>query len=1728
MSNTFSDLAASALIEALNTQPEGGRHLVSSVHGESLADLFRSVLSKANEERLFPGGEGAVVPMKVLTDGAGSVIVPYLVLERLSPESRNNRGSQGFVSALRDVYSDCVEAGERVFLLAFDDSPNETLLTTMSQEATEQALNLRSLFSLALQPPDESTQALKRLLPALFAIVPVELKNELTPTLIGRTRQGIDELACLATTEEVADSLFLLPFCLRDPRLFAHAGPDLDRRIREGLKRRRELEKWAADPTIDFDSEVRATYAPRTVELVLNARVGTDVSWSRFTLDDLLGGSPTPPEPEVTPAFAAMPALVHGALASKILANGKTVAVKTAGPGCGITFNLTTKLVGDATIHLIGCTGTEPPFSSISLGTVTSDQSAYTIELSELPQARPGWSFLQASLTKGKRLVKTPIDTIFLAIEVGSEDDPFLYEINGIIDLEAQAFSAEETFTVVAEEPGSEPWTSNVQPDDIEDAEYGCLLEARKGVSIPGVLAFQQEQATANEPCESPEHLAVEQWKLGVLPPGDLKISLRRLPGDLVVADIGPAWRQVVESQSMPVSRWEIERHVIENPRTTAFVIDGGLEIKPNDDIENLALGELGELHEKFLEARVKFFAELGMLAVPSILGADLANSEMASNYVRTYRDLVESVPDDKASHLGYDKLLLADSVKTEHSELFFAPTSPLAVALHIQFQKSVRVWVNEPPADNYFEGDVDAVTVQYLVPYLRLHTYPGQWLESAYAPYAWRRYLPAGQLSRSERPPMLHRYIARRIERFLDVHPSYADERRTLRLAFINPGTGAHIKDALLSLMTTRTTGRGADLRKAPAFDIQLLSDEQNGVGVLGAELDLFMGHTPEDGQPTDVAVEVMKRLSYHKGSTSEFLSDPKSFAHLVFVEDYFKPQFDLVEVPRSSHPSSMYVGGLAADIERLTRIEPAATRFLSATWGDSSSDESAAGVANRTTEVSAAATGVPVQRGIVRAADVVVPFALIPEIYGRAAWVVHIDRHVGLELFSPQSSSAAAPYVLDYTDQETPDAGIYDGITATSQVGPYRARVAEVLGQLNQVVDEDAADRLLRTLNLISGRWGLEMLRTPDNSLRGRLATALAVQVIEQSEKLHSDTSVLNLVIALDELLRVSGGEGLSLKPGWAAKGKLDGGNASDDLLILTIPLNSTRATIHGRIVEVKYRSGAGGGASADDAAKQLKNTHNLLTRVFISDAQPGRVFQGRRLAKLILRYLGRHVAYGLESEHPALSNGSRILTQIASGEYEFNLETIRDGKSLIGDYLSVEPDRSDSALDIQASDFGEFAIGRIRIGQPIIESMLKHGRLSEAIFESHREHGELSTGRGSSEPSVDGSTAEELSETTSPQPRTRAGTVESPAEEHRHFQVNDAELRELAGRLDDVLTSYNLPLQPVQAADAVCGPNVIRFRVRMARGGTIAQLESRERDIERELGLAKQVMVGQDAGFVTFDIPRPDPVSVKFVDLITGFKNRPRSRGQLPVLFGVDVAGAAQVEDLAQLPHLLVAGSTGTGKSVFLSSLIGSLATLPPSELEIVLVDIKGLDFAPFGQLPHLRRAPIGDPAEALDVLESIYIEEKTRRQKILSEAGAQSIIDYYTRCNGSDLPQVVIVIDEFSNLLGTDKTTGSRLEDIVQQYAEIMRSFGIYLVIATQRPSADIVTGRIKANLPARCAFRLPMPSDSVTILGRKGAEQLLGKGDMLFYREGVVDRLQAPLTFAQDVLRSAYE
>lgn len=225
---------------------------------------------------------------------------------------------------------------------------------------------------------------------------------------------------------------------------------------------------------------------------------------------------------------------------------------------------------------------------------------------------------------------------------------------------------------------------------------------------------------------------------------------------------------------------------------------------------------------------------------------------------------------------------------------------------------------------------------------------------------------------------------------------------------------------------------------------------------------------------------------------------------------------------------------------------------------------------------------------------------------------------------------------------------------------------------------------------------------------------------------------------------------------------------------------------------------------------------------------------------------------------------------------------------------------------------------------------------------------------------------------------------------------------------------------------------------------------------------------------------------------------------SKAYLPLILGQDIVGDPAVIDLAVAPHLLVAGSTGSGKSSALNGmLISLLFKYAPDQLKLVLIDPKRLEFAVYGQLPHLLFPIVTDPRRAVLTLKWI-VKEMEHRYTVMEQMSVRNIIDYQAIAkkdsNLEQLPFIVVMIDELSDLI---MTAGKEIEDLIVRIAQMARAAGIHLIVATQRPSVDVITGLIKANFPSRISFRVTSKIDSRTILDCSGAEKLLGKGDMLY-------------------------
>ncbi len=295
------------------------------------------------------------------------------------------------------------------------------------------------------------------------------------------------------------------------------------------------------------------------------------------------------------------------------------------------------------------------------------------------------------------------------------------------------------------------------------------------------------------------------------------------------------------------------------------------------------------------------------------------------------------------------------------------------------------------------------------------------------------------------------------------------------------------------------------------------------------------------------------------------------------------------------------------------------------------------------------------------------------------------------------------------------------------------------------------------------------------------------------------------------------------------------------------------------------------------------------------------------------------------------------------------------------------------------------------------------------------------------------------------------------------------------------------------------AVVGPRVTRYELRLGSGVKVGKVRNLQQDIAYALAATEIRILAPIPGksAVGVEVPNTRPAKVTLGDVFSEYPDA--NDWSLPVGLGKDISGRAVFFDLAEMPHLLVAGTTGSGKSVMLNGLLTSLLlTTDPRQVKMILVDPKRVELSQFARVPHLITPVVTDVKKAANAL-SWAVSEMERRYEVLERMGVRSLEGYNDRAE-KQMPYVVIVIDELADLM---MTAAAKVEDAVIRLAQKARAVGIHLVVATQRPSVDVITGMIKANVPSRIAFAVSSQIDSRVILDTAGAEALLGQGDMLF-------------------------
>lgn len=350
------------------------------------------------------------------------------------------------------------------------------------------------------------------------------------------------------------------------------------------------------------------------------------------------------------------------------------------------------------------------------------------------------------------------------------------------------------------------------------------------------------------------------------------------------------------------------------------------------------------------------------------------------------------------------------------------------------------------------------------------------------------------------------------------------------------------------------------------------------------------------------------------------------------------------------------------------------------------------------------------------------------------------------------------------------------------------------------------------------------------------------------------------------------------------------------------------------------------------------------------------------------------------------------------------------------------------------------------------------------------------------------------------------------------------SDSHLRATAQKLEQTLQNFGVG---VHVTNASCGPSVTRYELQPEQGVKVSRIVGLADDIKLNLAVSDLRIEAPIPGkaAVGIEVPNRENTAVMLRDLLESqeFEN---SKSPITFAVGKDIAGKVVVADIAKMPHLLVAGATGSGKSVCINTMIMSIIyKADPKDVKLIMIDPKVVELSVYNGIPHLLIPVVTDPKKAAGAL-NWAVAEMMKRYELFAEYNVRDLKGFnekVSRMEGEEnvpekMPQIVIIVDELADLM---MVASSEVESAICRLAQLARAAGLHLIIATQRPSVNVITGLIKANMPSRIAFSVSSGVDSRTIIDMNGAEKLLGKGDMLFYPTGYPKPVRVQGSFVSD-------
>ena len=349
------------------------------------------------------------------------------------------------------------------------------------------------------------------------------------------------------------------------------------------------------------------------------------------------------------------------------------------------------------------------------------------------------------------------------------------------------------------------------------------------------------------------------------------------------------------------------------------------------------------------------------------------------------------------------------------------------------------------------------------------------------------------------------------------------------------------------------------------------------------------------------------------------------------------------------------------------------------------------------------------------------------------------------------------------------------------------------------------------------------------------------------------------------------------------------------------------------------------------------------------------------------------------------------------------------------------------------------------------------------------------------------------------------------------------SDAQLRATAKKLEQTLQNFGVK---VHVTNASCGPSVTRYELQPDQGVKVSKIVGLADDIKLNLAVTDLRIEAPIPGkaAVGIEVPNSETSAVMLRDLLESAEFQ-QSKSRITVAVGKDIAGKTIVADIAKMPHLLVAGSTGSGKSVCINTMIMSIIyKANPEDVKLIMVDPKVVELSIYNGIPHLMIPVVTDPKKAAGAL-NWAVAEMMKRYDLFAKYNVRDLKGFNEKVENLEeedapkkMPQIIIIVDELADLM---MVAPKDVEGAICRLAQLARAAGLHLILATQRPSVNVITGLIKANMPSRIAFAVSSGVDSRTIIDMSGAEKLLGKGDMLFYPTGVPKPMRVQGSFVSD-------